>query len=158
MITNMAQFSKELAAFEKRVVELAKQLEDSPERYDAMKEAGEILVKSMKAKVRVSNRVLYRYSNKKIVATYYPGNLKRSIKVLDHMADRRNAYVGIERQPRAKGKGVFTGDNADGWYARFEEYGPKGKPFMRPAIMETEGQIFKKLEAYIARQAQRQLG
>jgi len=157
MITNMAQFGKDLAAFERRVVELAKQLEDSEEKKKALRDAGTILVKAMQSKVRVSNKVLYRYANKKIVAVYHPGNLRRSIRLLDHMADSRNTYVGVQRQPKGRGKGVFAGDNADGYYARFEEYGPRGKPFMRPAIMETQGQIMKMLERYIARQAQRQL-
>lgn len=158
MITNMAQFGKDLAAFEKRVVELAKQLEDSEEKKRALRDAGQILVNAMQSKVRVSDRVLYRYSNKKIVAVYYPGNLKRSIRILEHMADTRNTYVGVKRMPKGKGKGTFAGENADGYYARFEEYGPRGKPFMRPAIMETQGQIMRMLENYIARQAQRQLG
>jgi HK97 gp10 family phage protein len=62
--------------------------------------------------------------------------LRRSIKVLTHMSDKRSKYVGVEIQPRGSGKGTFSGTNTDGWYARFVEFGPRKKPFMRPAVVE----------------------
>jgi len=116
----------------------------------AFKEAAPILISAIQARAPQSDAPHYRYdtpkiANKlrapngsgKIVATYMPGNLKRSFKTL---VFRRSAavFVGPKVDKRGSG-GVFAGARADGYYAQWMEYGaPEAGiapvPFVRPAV------------------------
>ena len=141
--------------------DVAKRLDPDKQEYKtAMNYAGELLRDAMRAAAPESGEIHYRYQKGKgmprgtgkLVATYMPGNLRRSIKVFSHMNDKTNVYVGVEIQPRGKGGGVFTGDRTDGWYARFLEYNPGNKPFLRPAVLANRDRILRQLQAYVERQ------
>lgn len=141
--------------------DVAKRLNPKKQEYkSAMNYAGEMLRDAMRAAAPESGEIHYRYAKSKgmprgtgkLVATYMPGNLRRSIKVFEHMNDKRNVYVGVEIQPRGKGTGVFTGDRTDGWYARFLEYNPGNKPFLRPAVIANRDRILRQLQSYVERQ------
>ena len=131
-----------------------------PSYLSAMTRAAEMLRDAMRDNAPESTEPHTRYlkgkgmprGTGKLVATYSPGNLKRSIKVFSHMSDKRNVYVGVEIQPKGKGQGVFSGDRTDGWYAAFLEYNPGNKPFMRPAVLANRDRILRQLEAYVERQ------
>ena len=61
-----------------------------------MFKAASVLRKSIQKRITDADRPVSRYINQKKVATYYPGNLRRSIKVLAHMKDKTHKYVGVE--------------------------------------------------------------
>lgn len=131
MIMNMGGFSDSLRKLESEIIRVGSQIGDSPEKNIVINRASSILVRAMRDGAPVANRTLYRYRNGKKVATYEPGNLLRSIKILDHFKNKRANYVGVAIKPRGRGKGRFSGENVDGWYARFVE---RRTPFIRPAV------------------------
>jgi HK97 gp10 family phage protein len=83
----------------------------------------------------------HRYKDGNIVATYYPGHLARSIKVLPF----RKPYVYFG--PKVTGKaGDMRGANVDAWYAHFLEWGTvkqKGIHFMQRAFESKKGDAIK---------------
>lgn len=150
----LAMIDKKIADVMARFINIAAALDtNNPEYKTAINYTAVMLRDAMRARAEQSKDVHYRYEKGigggKIVATYMPGNLRRSIKILRHMDDSRNVYVGVEVQPAGKGKGVFSGERTDGWYARFLEYNPGSKPFIRPAILENEGKVKQRLEAFV---------
>lgn len=71
------------------------------------------LVTAIKAATPVSSKIHKRYRKGAVVATYRPGNLRRSFRVLPLRRAKRSVVVG----PIARGK------MPDGFYARFIEFG-----------------------------------
>jgi len=66
-----------------------------------------------------------------VVATYMPGNLKRSIRVLDLKRAKNASYVGAKLN-KGPATGTFSGTRADGYYMHMVERGTKnwqGSPF-----------------------------
>lgn len=147
-ITNASDINKELKILEIEMANLANKITDSTERTNALNKAATILKNSMVQKVPVGNRVVKRYINGKVVATYHPGNLKRSIQILD-LKDKKNAYVGVKRLSKGKSKGVFRGSNVDGYYAHMVEYGRHKRPFIRPAVDAVGAKVLQELERYV---------
>jgi hypothetical protein len=155
---DLAIVDRMIQEFNNRVRNIAYNLgPDSKEYQTAINYAGSILRDRLREKAPYTSRPIYRYEKhkgkkrgeKKIVAVYMPGNLKRSIKVLRHMRDRQNVYVGVEIQPRGGKNGVFSGDRTDGYYVRFLEYNPGTSPFFRNTIMATDAEVMRKLESYV---------
>jgi HK97 gp10 family phage protein len=124
------------------------------ERRKILLKAAKPLVAAARAKVKSSSAVHKRYAFKgknakkagkgagKVIATYSPGNLNRSIGTLQ-LRKTDNVYVGprFKRDP-AGDYGSAT--KVDGYYAHMVEYGTKhntAKPFMRPAYEETKGTV-----------------
>jgi len=111
------------------------------ESQSAFREGAKPLVEAIKAGAPVSDEEHYRYLGGKVVATYTPGNLKRSIRT---MTFRRSGavFVGPKFSSSSGSKGVFSGNRTDPWYAHIMEleYGLSGKrpqPFIRPAAAST---------------------
>lgn len=116
----------------------------------AFRKAAPILIDAIQSRAPQSDAPHSRYDTPKIaghlrapngmgqiVATYTPGNLKRSFKTL---VFRKSAavYVGPKVDKRGSG-GTFTGTRTDGYYAHWMEYGaPEAnippRPFVRPAV------------------------
>jgi len=101
----------------------------------AFRIAAKPLVSAIKANAPESDSEHYRYKGGKIVATYKPGNLRRSIKTLQF---RRSAavFVGPKLDKSGSG-GMFAGNKTDGYYAHWVEYGTMSQmpqPFVRPAV------------------------
>ena len=71
----------------------------------------------LRKRTKVGRRVHKRYSNGKLVATYYPGNLRKSMSVLRKLKKSPDLFVGPDYGGR---KGVTeyggTGRPADGYY------------------------------------------
>ena len=154
----LANVDRMIKDFNDRVRNIAWQLgPDSAEYQTAINYASAILRNRLREKAPSTSRPVYRYEKdknkkrgqKRIVAVYMPGNLKRSIKVLRHMRDRQNVYVGVEIQPKGQGEGTFSGDRTDGYYVRWLEYRPGLAPFWRNTITATEGEIMQRLEKYV---------
>jgi HK97 gp10 family phage protein len=125
----------------------------------AFKQAAPILISAIQGRAPQSEAPHYRYSTPKltnklrapngsgrIVATYMPGNLKRSFKAF---AFRRSAsiYVGAKLD-KSGSKGVFSGGRTDGYYAHWMEFGApeiglSPQPFIRPAVAAAGPQTIK---------------
>jgi len=146
MITNMSQLSKDLRALEKEMSDIAGKLIRGKEHDQALRNGAEILVNGMKSRVRVADKIVKRYKNGRVVATYHPGNLKRAIQILD-LKDKSSAYAGVKIQRR--GKGTSSGDNVDGWYGIFVEYGQRKRPFIRPTVMADGPKAIYQLKQYV---------
>lgn len=102
---------------------------------------------------------VFRYSTPKIlagrlrapkghgkkVATYAPGNLARSIRVLPLRRLRSGVIVGPKRSGRGSGTGVFVGRRVDGFYGHFMEFGTRSittkRPYMAPAWRRTQNTV-----------------
>lgn len=83
-----------------------------------------------------------RYSNGTVVATYAPGNLGRSMQVLD-LRRTKNVYVGAKL--KGGGKGTFAGARADGYYMHMVERSTvkwDGKPYFNAAWNRSKDRIF----------------
>jgi len=111
-----------------------------------LQQASRPLVVHARSNVRIKkdNKPHDRYNKDgEVVATYYPGNLKRSIKFLDHMAGPVTVFVGPEvgRYSKKGTTGNFKDMRVDGWYAHFihEGYGNNtANPFMTEAYEATK--------------------
>lgn len=81
----------------------------------------------------------------KVVATYMPGNLARSIRVLDLKKTKNAVYVGAKlKGPKT---GTFQGQKADGYYMHMVERGTKnwkrGHPFFLASWVRSEPTVTK---------------
>lgn len=145
-ITNMSHIDKKLAEIERDILRIASELKDGKEYQRALHKASKILVEAMQRRAPEASETLYRYKNGRRVASYEPGNLKRSIKQLDHFKSKSAKWVGPEIMPRGKGRGNFGGSKVDGWYARFVE---KRRPFIRPAAIESGPQAINEMNQFV---------
>lgn len=92
-----------------------------------------------------------------VVATYMPGNLARSIRVLDLKKTKNAAFVGAKLNKGAV-SGTFSGMRADGYYMHMVEKGTKkwsGKPFFLASWERSKPRVtaimVKEFERTIAR-------
>ena len=116
------------------------------------KQAAEPLIDVAKSKAPIYNKDHYRYKNGKRIATYSPGNLKRSI---DFITIKGRLFVGPKISRRGSGAGRFSGRRVDAFYAHWVEYGaarPNGgitkkTPYMRPAYEATKGIVTGRMAA-----------
>ena len=121
----------------------------------ALRSGAKPLIASARAKAPQSDELHHRYLGGKKVATYHPGNLRRSIRALTF---RRSGAVFVG--PRLnKSTGDFKGNRVDGYYAHMVEFGTiyqRPQPFMRPTAREAGPaalkiavtELTKKIEKY----------
>jgi HK97 gp10 family phage protein len=122
-------------------------------RKKILRTAAKPLIAAARANVKDSSGIHKRYpklvgkkagkGKGKPLATYTPGNLRRSIGIIA-LKKTTNIYVG----PRVKkdASGVYSGGRYDGYYAHIVELGGKHfdkKPFMRPAYEATKDTVIK---------------
>lgn len=89
-----------------------------------------------------------RRGEAKPVAKYYPGNLKKSFRVLDLKRTVSSVVVGA-KLARGGGKGIFGATKFDAYYLHWVEYGTKNmaaRPFVRPAIIKASPAVIKRME------------
>lgn len=107
-------------------------------------------IDAARSHVPQSSRPHHRYSGGKKVATYTPGNLRKSIgNITGRNRTNPTIYVG----PRAGKNRKY-----DGYYGNFVEYGTvnaPAQPFMRPAYEQTKGQAGPAAAKKIARYVQK---
>jgi HK97 gp10 family phage protein len=139
-----AAMRAESAAIVRRLDGYAKEL--SRVKKGMLRDAAKPLVMAARNNAPVGVRVHYRYNQGAVVAEYYPGNLKRSLQILD-LKKSPDVFVGPKV---AKGsKGTFKGRRTDAYYAHMVEYGTSqapAQPFMRPAWSATEGEVRRRVE------------
>jgi hypothetical protein len=117
---------------------------------DPLKKSSKILVKASKQNIPKGKRQFHhRYEGKvsgkkkapkglgKIAATYYKGNLRRSLQTLIFRRSL-NVFVGFKR-PKGGNRGEFKGRKVDGYYAimRME----LGQAPLRRAVDSTKTQM-----------------
>lgn len=140
---------REILALDQRLKTIGKRVE--AQRKEVLTKAAGVVRDAIKLGVPESAAPVKRYAyhgkNAKksakgegtVVATYFPGNLKRAIKILIHLKDSQAVFVG-PKVPRSKRgtKGTFaTNARVDGWYAGFMEFGTahnKGFHYMRNGL------------------------
>jgi len=115
-------------------------------------EAAKPLLSAIQGRAPVSDKPHKRYRKSgskrapkgagQVVATYYPGNLKRSFNVLRFRRSKA-VFVG----PKVSGNsGDFRGRRADGYYAHMVEFGTvktSAQPFVRPAVSAIGGTVLR---------------
>lgn len=82
------------------------------------------------------------------IATYYPGNLKKSFAVLP-LKKTKNAVIVGARLAKGNGRGVFGKGRFDAYYLAWVEYGHGDvppQPFVRPAIIRTSPHVIKRMQ------------
>lgn len=142
---------------QKSVDEAIAQLRKIPEALQAkerkkiLTKAAKPLIEAARSNIRNSRKVHFRYKqNQKgkrsgkgsgtIIATYSPGNLARSIRILPIKGV--NVFVGPKFAKKPSGS--FAGAKVDGYYGAMVEYGTKyaqPKPYLRPAYESTRQTI-----------------
>ncbi|GIV35454.1 MAG: hypothetical protein KatS3mg031_2989 [Chitinophagales bacterium] len=124
----------------------------------ALEEASRPIVEGAKSRVPVAERVVKRYKplsagkraargKGNVVAEYYPGNLKRAIRILrgGKFSKSSAVFIGPKVQKRGQGAGKFSGNRVDAWYFHFIERGTmhmRARPFLRPAFDENKEKVF----------------
>ena len=110
---------------------------------DILEKSAQLTVDAIKVRVPKANKPVKRYLKKnskrlskrgkskdKPVAVYYPGNLMRSIKILDKLNKGQKSYTHKFRRiyfgvhlHKGKSDGNFKGNRTDAYYAHMIEYG-----------------------------------
>lgn len=108
------------------IIRKIKKLESTFNKKDLKKlqnEAGKPLINAMKSGIKASDAPHNRYyKNGGLAATYFPGNLKRSIRRLT-MRGAGMSWFGPKTDKNTSAGKVYKGNAVDGWYAHFVEYG-----------------------------------
>lgn len=152
----MSELDREIRLALADVVKLSKGMTKA-KRKSMLRPAAKPLVDEAKKIVRAQTwrsgkrQVHYRYKGGVKVATYYPGNLARSIRVLDFKKSS-DVFVGPKKSSKGEGTGVFKGGKVDGWYGHFLEFGSaKHRPigFLRNAHENKKGEVLKIIEGKV---------
>lgn len=146
---------------EQEVKEAIKKLQSLPKSYSRrrkriLRTAAAPLISAARRNIPRSTKPHHRYNTSKasssirapkgegkIIATYYPGNLRRSIQRLNFRKSK-DIFVGPLVSKRGKGGGTFNNDRVDGYYANQMEFGNRnheGVAFMRKAVDSTTGKV-----------------
>lgn len=127
------------------------------ESKQAFRAAAKPIISAIQERAPVSNEPHSRYNGGKKVATYYPGNLKRSIKVLALRRAQYAVYIGPRMVNESTGE--FKGQKTDGYYAHLMEFeyglgGRRPQPFIRPGAIAAAPQALRIATAEINRSIQ----
>ncbi len=137
-VSGGARFSSELMSIDQELNALIMSISPgSPLRDAALRKAANVVVAEMRTHITDYDKPVKRYRNGKVVATYYPGNLRRAIGVLD-LRNTTSVFAGVLVRPRGKSGGNFRGKKVDGYYARFIE---AKNPFIRPSFDAKAGEM-----------------
>lgn len=124
----------------------------------AFRLASPIMISAIKGRAPESEAPHSRYTDGKIKATYYPGNLRRSFGTL---VFRRSpaVFVGPKLDKSGSG-GEFRGNRTDAYYAHFVEFGAPAagippRPFVAPAVQATAGITLRLATEFLKRQIDR---
>lgn len=141
-----AQLQADLNNVIARLRKLEPTLQSGPVKRN-LAEAAKPLVQAVKAATPVGTKEHSRYSKGVKVATYKPGNLKRSMQTLRFRKSKNAVFVGPK----------LGGVRVDGYYAHIVE---GRRPFfspvvdaIAPSVLRTAVELFKRdVEAYAQKQ------
>lgn len=140
-----ADMMDELKEISKRMDQLDFALR-SQIRREVLTKAAQPLVDAARELAPQSERVHYDYgkSSGDHRITYYPGNLKKSIRVLEFRKSP-SVFVGPKVVKKARAKAYGRNErNVNAFYASMVEFGTartSAQPYMRPALDRTKGTI-----------------
>lgn len=143
--SQLTAFKRKLDAYEREI---------KGERKRILKEAAQPVIMAARARAPVSIAVHYRYGRGtgRVVAEYHPGNLQRSVRVLNF---RRSPDVFVGPALAQGGtSGVFKGSRVDAYYAHFVEFGTSrtpAQPFMRPGFYQSRALSMRIIEAELTK-------
>lgn len=125
----------------KKMEKLHKHFDSKAARNRVQRPAAELFRDAAKVRAPRSDKPHFRWrKGGSKVATYNPGNLKRSIMILNDVIPELSQLEAFYVGPRYGGR-------PDGFYARWVEFStdprkkkhPEGQPFMRPAWDQMNG-------------------
>lgn len=127
------------------------------ERKKILRRAARPLRAAARKGVKDAKKPVKRYSTPKVInslrapkgkgrvaAIYHPGNLRRSIKILNFRRAKTAVFVGPKVGAQGAAQFGKPGQKTDGYYGQMVEFGTKQSspnPFMRPAFTKTKGQV-----------------
>jgi len=150
------------ADWQKQVNEAVKTLEKltynfEREQRKILEYAAIPMVDAMKRGAPIGTKIHYRYPKSRggrvargegqKIATYKPGNLRNSFRVLD-LKRTRDVIVGAKLS-KSNARGVFGLTRSDAYYLHYVEYGTRNmaaKPFVRPAIVSASPQVIRRVK------------
>lgn len=167
-----ADFQREIDAI---IGKCKKVVSDIDERTikDILLYAGQPFIETAKRKAPKSRREHFRYSTPKLIgkfrapngkgvriASYTPGNLGRSVKVIATRRLKRAILIG-PKVARGKGKGRFASSSkVDGYYSTFVEFGTKkqgAKGFLKSSYESTKSTVLRRLKTSLLNQINKQI-
>lgn len=105
--------------------------------------------------VKDYGEIVVRNKNGKKIASYFPGNLRRSLRVLTHLSKRNKVkqyifgiWIGAKLAKRNKGTGDFKGNRVDGYYAHMVENGTenqRAQHYWLKAVNGNKAQVKQKI-------------
>lgn len=127
------------------------------EQRQILEYAAQPMVQAMQQGAPVGVKIHYRYPKSRggrarrgegqKVATYYPGNLKKSFRVLD-LRKTKDVIVGAKLSKGAA-RGKFGFGKFDAYYVHYVEYGTRSmaaRPFVRPAIVRASPAVIRRVQ------------
>lgn len=111
-------------------------------RQKVLAAAAKPMLAAAKSAAPVSKKPHKRYANSTLAATYYPGNLRRSLQVLKFRRKKSAVFLGAKLSQVSTG--IFKGRRADGYYMHMVEFGTShsaAKPFWMPAYNANKAQV-----------------
>lgn len=152
----------------KALDKIQESITDPKLRRRVMRKPARIVVDAARPKIPRSKKPHYRYSTAKviksrraakgqgrIIATYYPGNLRKAIKRLNFRRTPRE-FIGpvLAKRGRTKGEFGLNATRVDGYYAQFLRGSRVAfrKTFLEPALTANAGKIVKVAEQELAKE------
>jgi len=114
----------------------------------ATRKVAGVFIKTAKQMAPKGKEIHHRYVNGRRVATYYPGNLKRSIGLLK-LRNKNITYIGHRLAPKGETQGIFRGNKHDGYYGAVVEY--QQQAHIHPAWQATRDQVYNNLAQEVKR-------
>ena len=129
---------------------------------DILEKATKPTLQSIKSRVPVHRKVVNRYIDGKVVAKYYPGNLKRSIQILDKLNKKQRRYTWRFRVVffgaklnKGKTTGTFKDNRVDPYYAHMIEHGTarniKGVGYFKRGVKAGESRSLNMLKLLVSK-------
>jgi len=161
VVIDVSRFDAEVQQVLKNFQELNDSIQDNKLRRRVMRKPAKIVVDAARANIPISQRSKrenYRYNTPKVVqrkrapkgrgrkvATYYPGNLRKSIKRLRFRKSPRE-FIGPKLVKKGKSGGEYglSGTRVDGYYAPMVLGSADAfrRTFMEPAIKKSAARAF----------------
>lgn len=133
--------------------------------------SSKILVNEIKSNAPVGSKIHKRYGTPKaiksrrakkgsgvVVATYYPGNLRFSFKVMKFSRAKASVYVG-SKLAKGQAQGVFSSAaKADGYYSHMVDRGTKNKaarPFVERSVLAVQNDVLEDIKKRTAKYIKR---